>query len=153
MVVSVTEEVQKALRNLCSCDAQIKEPAFHCQSNDQDFVVFQALLFAPFPTTSDQLLSLLQDWVISQPNIYVTSQFGSINPGCLPTDSVSDCATLSSTEPSTSPSSNSTREGFKTDSSGEGFSLSALAGTAVGCFVLGILSGLIAVPMYILRRQ
>ena len=144
MVVSVTGEVQKALRNLCSCDAQIKEPAFRCQSNDQDFVIFQALLFAPFPTTSSQLLSLLQDWVISQPNIYVTSQFGSINPDCLPTDSVSDCATLSSTD----------SFGFKTDSSGEGFSLSALAGAAVGCFVLGILSGLIAVLIYtILRRQ
>ena len=156
MATSVSAEIGQVLGHRCSCEVQITEAVLDCQSDDQDFVIFSGILFAPISTASDQLLSLLEDWVSGGPDITI-AHLNSVNPNCALTDSVSGCFTLSSnqtaSQPTTSDSPSSTQQ-VATKTSEEGLSVSLLAGVAAGCFILGILSALVAVLMYyIFKRQ
>ena len=138
-LTSSTSKIKQILQDNCTCDVQIKKAEFHCPDYSYDFVIFKAQLFAPVTTTSSDLLSLLENWVKTGSTIEF-SQTYAVDSNCAPSVDVaqsSDCIT---------PTINNEAV-ISQGSDKDGVSTELLAGVAVGCVFVGIMTTLIAFLM------
>ncbi|CAI8019177.1 hypothetical protein GBAR_LOCUS11545, partial [Geodia barretti] len=145
---SVVLHVQQILSNSCNCDALIGEAEFDCLAHDENFVIFRGVLFAPATTTSASLFSQLEDWVASGPQITIAST-NTVSSNCMPDEMYgesTECVAASVTSTGNGP--------LVTQEQGGDHGVGVLAGVAVGCFVVGVLScWVLLFTFHLVRRR
>ena len=133
---STTAAFEQTLRDVCSCEPQIKKAEFYCQNDENDFVIFRGQLFSPTTTTSTDLLSLLENWVKMSSTVEISQKYR-VN---------SDCAiSVEFAQSSGCVRSTVTSDALMEDEPEEGISVALLVGVAVACVTIGVLIATIAV--------
>ena len=87
----ITSEIQKQLVVLCQCSVtgdNIALQSFACFDQHDDSVSYRAQLIGDFAISADELLSFLNNWILSGPIIHVTGVLMRIDSTC--TAAISD---------------------------------------------------------------
>ena len=132
----ITGEIEQALYAICGCDIQVQMPQLFCRDPNQNFAIFRGQLFAPLTISGQDLLALLEDWVISGNTMTIFS----INSNCRPSTLYADDAACVMSEAIGATTSDDVSVGIVTS-------------VAVGCFVVGVMITLITVlSCYLLKK-
>ena len=83
--MDVTSTIAEKLEDLCACDFTdkfISESGFKCIANDAGTVVFLAKLHGTYHANSNNLISLLEQWIESGASINVQNIHMKVDPTC-----------------------------------------------------------------------
>ena len=128
----------------CNCSTVVQRAEFLCLDHDQDFVIFRGQLFAPLTTSAEDLLSILDDWVVEGPTVRITDT--DINSNCRPSEPFQDtCVQPAETTVFTFPMTTTPRPSCPTQISSATEPSYKLPVIAVGCLFFGALLALVVV--------
>lgn len=146
----IASQIEEVLNDDCGCAPEIQKSEFVCQNEEHDFVIFRGQLFSPAnslaeDTSSDKLLSLLDEWITRGSSITIGNE-NSINSNCKASQSIDSC--IMPGEATT------TSVGAVQPQSSVDTPLEILVGLAIGCFIVGVMTTVVGtLTVYIVRKQ